>query len=86
MSMELMGWLENNFNAHCHRVGTAASIVVRVGARVRVSGGSGGLKNTRITEGMQEAKSWFGLIDALRPAASDPYTQEHPKLGGYNRV
>ena len=26
--------------------------------------------------------SWFRLIDALRPAIDDPYTQEHPKLGG----
>ena len=30
--------------------------------------------------------SWFGSIDALCPATDDPYTQEHPKLGGYNRV
>ena len=27
---------------------------------------------------------WFGPIGALRPAADDPYTQEHPKSGGYN--
>ena len=25
--------------------------------------------------------SWFGPISALRPAADDPYTQEHPKPG-----
>jgi len=25
--------------------------------------------------------SWFGPINALRPAADDPYTQEHPKSG-----
>jgi hypothetical protein len=25
--------------------------------------------------------SWSGSIDALRPAANDPYTQEHPKSG-----
>jgi hypothetical protein len=37
----------------CRGVQTAASIVVRVGVRVRVSGGSGGLRNKRITEGMQ---------------------------------
>ena len=30
--------------------------------------------------------SWFGPIGALRPTADDPYTQKHPKLGGYNRV
>ena len=35
-------------DAACHRVRITASIVVRVGVRVRVSGGSGGLKNTRI--------------------------------------
>ena len=34
----------------CRGVGTATSIVVRVGVRVRVFGGSGGLKNTRIIE------------------------------------
>jgi hypothetical protein len=38
--------------ASCHGVGTTASVVVLVGVRVRVSGGSGGLKNTRITERM----------------------------------
>jgi hypothetical protein len=35
--------------ACCRGVGTMASIVVRVRVKVRVSGGSGGLKNTRIT-------------------------------------
>ena len=30
--------------------------------------------------------SWFGPIDVLRPAADDPYTQKHPKSGGYNIV
>ena len=30
--------------------------------------------------------SWFGPIDALRPAADDPYTKMHSKLGGYNRA
>ena len=25
--------------------------------------------------------SWFGPIDALRPAADDHYTQKHPKSG-----
>ena len=30
--------------------------------------------------------SWFGPIGALRPATDDPYTQEHLKSGGYNRV
>ena len=30
--------------------------------------------------------SWFGPIGALCLAADDPYTQKHPKSGGYNRV
>jgi hypothetical protein len=30
--------------------------------------------------------SWFRPIDALCPAVDDPYTQEHLKSGGYNRV
>jgi hypothetical protein len=38
---------------HYRGVGTAASIVIRVGVRVGFSGGSGGLKNTRIIEMMQ---------------------------------
>ena len=29
---------------------------------------------------------WFGSIGALHPAIDDPYTQKHPKLGGYNKV
>ena len=36
-----------------HGVRTAVSIIVQVGVRVRVSGGSDGLKNTRITERTQ---------------------------------
>jgi hypothetical protein len=47
---------------------------------VRVSGGSGGLKNTRITEGTQRFNYRVWAIGALCPAA-DPYTQEHPKSG-----
>jgi hypothetical protein len=30
--------------------------------------------------------SRFMPIDAVHPIADDPYTQEHPKLGGYNTV
>ena len=47
---------------------------------------------TRVDSRTQESQrernglSWFGPIDALRPAADDPYTQKHPKSGGYNRV
>ena len=53
--------------------------------RACVSGGLGGLKNTRIIEGMQ----WFILvqaIDALRPTVDDPYTQKHLESRGYNIV
>ena len=69
----------------CRGVETMTSIVVRVGVRVRVSGGLGGLKNTRIIERTQRF-ILFGPIDALRLAADDPYTQKHPKSGGYNKV
>ena len=39
------------YNPIYHGVKTAASIVVRGSVKVRVSGGSDGLKNTRIIEG-----------------------------------
>ena len=65
----------------CREVKTAASIVVRGSVRVRVSGGSGGLKNTRMIEGMQRF-ILVRAIGALHPAADDPYTQEHPKSRG----
>jgi hypothetical protein len=52
---------------------------------VCVSGWLGGLKNTIITEGTQRF-ILVRAIGALRPAADDPYTQEHPKSEGYNRV
>ena len=48
---------------------------------MHVSGGSGGLKNTRITEGTQRF-ILVQAIGALRPAADDHYTQEHPKSRG----
>ena len=41
---------------------------------------------TQESQGGRNGLSWFGPIDALRQAADDPYTQEHPKSGGYNRV
>ena len=73
----------SNFDlASCHRVKTTASIVVWVGVRVRVSGGSGGLKNIRITQRRRNGLSWFGPIRSLHPASDDPYTQEHPKSRG----
>jgi hypothetical protein len=48
--------------AWCRGVKTAASIVVRGSVRVHVFGSSGGLKNTRITEGTQR----FILVQADR--------------------
>jgi hypothetical protein len=69
--------------AMCHVVKTTTSIVVHGSVRVHVSGGSGGLKNTRITKGMQQF-ILVRAIGALRPAADDSYTQEHPKSRGYN--
>jgi hypothetical protein len=44
----------------CRGVRTVASIVIRVGVRVCVFGGSGGLKNTRTTERTQQ----FILVQA----------------------
>ena len=46
----------------CCGVKTVASIVVRGSVRMRVSGGLGGLKNTRIIEEAQ----WFILVWANR--------------------
>jgi hypothetical protein len=43
---------------------------------------------TRVNSRTQESQrgrngvSWLGPIDALRPAADDPNTQEHPKSRG----
>ena len=62
-----------------------ASIVVHRGVRVRVFGGSDGLKNTRFTHGMQ----WFILvqtIETLHPVADDPLLKSTQNLGGYNIV
>jgi hypothetical protein len=47
-----------------------------------VSGGSGGLRNIRITQRRGNGLSWFEPIRSLRPAADDPYTQEHLKSRG----
>jgi hypothetical protein len=64
-----------------HGVRTTVSIVVCGGVRVRVS-------VARVDSRTQESQRgcnglfWFGPIDALRSAADDPYTQEHPKSGG----
>ena len=44
--------------------------------------------NSRTQDSQKECNglSWFWPIGALHPAADDPYTQKHPKLGAYNRV
>jgi hypothetical protein len=44
--------------------------------------------DSRIQESQRgrNALSWFRAISALHPATNDPYTQERPKSGGYNRV
>jgi hypothetical protein len=47
-----------------------------------VSSGSGGLKNTKITQRRRNDLSWFRPIRSQRAAADDSYTQEHPKSEG----
>jgi hypothetical protein len=42
-------------------------------------------RTTRIQRGRNDL-SYFRPIGALCPAVDDPYTQEHPKSRGYNRV
>jgi hypothetical protein len=77
---ELHLTLPRTWRANYHRVETTASMLFELVSGVCVSGGLGGLKNTRIIERMQR----FILVqadDALRPTADDPYTQEHPKSG-----
>jgi hypothetical protein len=69
----------------CRGVGTTANIVALVGVRVCVSGGSGGLKNTRSIEGTQQ----FILVRADRCPTSSSWWflySRAPKIGGYNRV
>jgi hypothetical protein len=66
----------------CRGVKTAASMLFESVLEYGVSGGSGGLKNTRITQRRRNGLSWFGPIRSLHPAVDDPYTQEHPKSGG----
>jgi hypothetical protein len=56
--------------------------VVQVSVRVRFSGGSSGLMNTRITQRGHNGLSWFGPIRSLCLVANDPYTQKHPKSRG----
>jgi hypothetical protein len=48
---------------------------------VHVSGGSGGLKNTKITKETQQF-ILVQAIEALHLVCDDPYTQEHPKSRG----
>ena len=63
----------------CRGVETTASKLFESVSEYGVFGGSGGLKNTRITQRKRNSLSWFRPIWSLRPAANDPYTQEHPK-------
>ena len=71
---------------YCRRVETAASMLFESVSEYGVSGGSGGLRNIKITQRRRNGLSWFGSIRSLRPAVDYPYTQEHPKSRGYNRV
>jgi hypothetical protein len=78
--------LPSTWCASCHGVKTVANMLFKSVSKYKVSGGSGGLKNTRITQRRRNGVSWFGPIWSLHLAADDPYTQEHPKSRGYNRV
>jgi hypothetical protein len=74
--------LKSSFdNTKCRGVETAASMLFESVSEYEVSGGSGGLKNTRITQRRHNGLSWFGPIRSLRPTTDDPYTQEHLKSG-----
>ena len=66
----------------CHGVKTAASLLLELVLEYGVSGGSGGLRNTRIMQRRCNGLSRFGPIRSLHPAANDPYTQEYPKSRG----
>ena len=68
--------------AMCRVVKTAASMLFKSVSEYGVSGGPGGLRNTRVTQRRCNSLSWFRPIQSLRPAADDPYTQEHPKSRG----
>jgi hypothetical protein len=64
--------------ANCRGFRTAASMLFESVSGVRVSDGSGGLKN----EHKEDMTIYPGSAkDALRPAVDDHYTQEHPKSG-----
>ena len=69
----------------CRGVKTMISMLFESVSEYRVFGGSGGLRNIRITQRRRNGLSWFGPIRSLRPAADDPYTQEHPKSGGLHQ-
>ena len=70
------------WRASCRRVKTMASMLFESVSEYGVSSGSGGLRNTKITQRRCNSLSWFGPIQSLRLAADDPYTQEHPKSRG----
>ena len=66
----------------CRGVETVASKLFESVSEYGVSGGSGGLRKTRITQRRRNSLSWFRPIRSLHLAADDPYTQEHPKSRG----
>ena len=72
-------------NGACRGVGTTASMLFE---SVLEYGSPVAPVDSRTQESQRGHKdlSWFGPIDVLRPAADDPYTQKHPKSGGYNIV
>ena len=78
-SKEKAIWVPKSLVTNCHGVETMASMLFKLVSEYGVSGGSGGLRNIRITQRRRNGLSWFGPIRSLRPAADDPYTQEHPK-------
>ena len=71
-----------DLDGRCHGVKITVSMLFESVSEYGVSGGSGGLRNTRIMQRRCNGLSWFGPIQSLRPAADDPYTQEHPKSEG----
>jgi hypothetical protein len=63
-------------------VKTTVSMLFEWVSKYVVFGGSGQLRNTRITKRRCNGLSWFRPIRSLCPIADNPYTQEHPKSGG----
>jgi hypothetical protein len=68
--------------ASYHRVKAMTSMLFESVSEYEVSGGSGGLRNTIITQRRHNSLPLFGPIRSLRLAVDDPYTQGHPKSRG----